>query len=63
MDERVELFAYLSVVCCKLLQTVWNHIRPDNMSGLIWIQTVDVLIFKKEFFEKVNFEKNKQTAK
>ena len=32
---------------------------PDEKSGLIWIQTVwhfDV-IFSKEFFEKVDFEK------
>ena len=29
-----------SVVCCKSLQTVWTQIRPDKMSGLIWIQTV-----------------------
>ena len=33
------------------------------MSVLIWIQTVDTLIvFLKEFFEKVNFEKNHQTT-
>ena len=29
-----------SVVCWYLLQTVWNQIRPDKTSGLIWIQTV-----------------------
>ena len=35
---------------------VWTQIRPDKMSGLIWIQT-DTLVFLKEFFEKVDFEK------
>ena len=34
------------------------------MSGLIWIQTVNTLIiFLKEFFEKVDLEKNQQTTK
>ena len=29
------------------------------MSGLIWIQTFDTLmVFMKEFFEKVDFEKS-----
>ena len=43
------------------MQTVWNQIRTDNMSGLIWIQTVFTLIvFPKEFIEKVGFEKKSQ---
>ena len=29
-----------SVVCWLPLQTVWTQIRPDKMSGLIWMQTV-----------------------
>ena len=29
-----------SVVCRLPLQTVWTQIRPDGMSGLIWIQAV-----------------------
>ena len=28
------------VICWWPLQTVWIRIRPDKMSGLIWIQTV-----------------------
>ena len=28
------------VFCWKRLQTVWIQIRPDMLSGLIWIQTV-----------------------
>ena len=54
-----------SVVCSKPLQTDWTQIRPDEMSGLIWIQSVDTRIeFLKEFFEKDNFEKkNQQTTK
>ena len=28
------------VICCWSLQTVWTQIRPDILSGLIWIQTV-----------------------
>ena len=30
---------YFSSCWFKPLQTVWIQIRPDNMSGLIWIQT------------------------
>ena len=34
------------------------------MSGLIWIHLFDTLmVFLKEFFEKVDFEKNQQTTK
>ena len=34
------------------------------MSGLIWIQSVwHSDMFLKEFFEKVDFEKNQQTTK
>ena len=42
---------------------VWAQIRTDRLSVLIWIQTFDTLIvFLKELFEKVNFEKSKQTT-
>ena len=46
------------VVCWWLLQTVWTQIRPDNMSGLIRIQTVwhsdgiPEIIFRKSWFWK-----------
>ena len=44
----------------KLCKLFWTQIRPDMMSGLIWIQTVlDCDVFLKEFFEKVDFEKKK----
>ena len=33
------------------------------MSGLIWIQTDTQMVFLKEFFNKVDFEKNQQTTK
>ena len=44
------------------MQTVWTQIRPDKMSGLIWIQTVlhskgiPERIYRKIF----DFEKNRQ---
>ena len=48
------------------MQTVWTQIRPDKMSGLIWIQLnlFDTqMVFLKEFFEKDDFEKNQQMTK
>ena len=33
-------------------ETVWTQIRPDRTSGLIWIQTFDILMFLKDFFDK-----------
>ena len=34
------------------------QIMPTKTSGLIWIQSVDTqMVFLKEIFEKVNFEK------
>ena len=32
------------VVCLYPLQTAWVQGKPDILSGLIWIQTVDTLI-------------------
>ena len=43
-----------SVVCCRPLQTVWTQIRPDKMSGLIWIQTTDTMMV----FPKVDLKKS-----
>ena len=59
------LWVNAGVVCWYLLHTVLTRIRPDKMSGLIWVQTVwhMLIIFLKEFFEKVNFEKNQQMTK
>ena len=39
---RLTLFPLVAtfVVCWWPLETVWTQIRPDKMSGLIWIQTV-----------------------
>ena len=46
------------------LQTVWTQIRPDKMSGLIWIQLFDTLmVFLKEFLKKIELENNQQTTK
>ena len=36
----ISLTLYLLVSSAIPLQTVWTQIRPDKMSGLIWIQTV-----------------------
>ena len=47
-------------VCWKLLQTLWTQIRPDKMSGLIWIKTVwhydriQKRSFRKSWFWKKN---------
>ena len=42
----------------NLYKQVCTQIRPDKMSGLIWIHTVlTLMIFLKEIFEKVDFEK------
>ena len=46
------------------MQTVWTKIRHDKTLGLIWPKLFDtLLVFLKEFFEKVDFEKNQQTTK
>ena len=54
-----KLFAFL----CHLLINfaVWTQIRPNKMSG----PNLDLncLVFLKELFEKVDFEKKKQTTK
>ena len=53
-----------SAVCWKCFQTVWTQIRPDKMSGLIWIQTVwqsDGI--PERFFLNINFDKSRQTTK
>ena len=53
-----------SVVCWKYLQTAWTQIRPDILSGLIWIQTLwrsDGI--PERIFRKVSFWKNQQTTK
>ena len=55
---------YLLVPSADILQTVWNQIRPDEMSGLIWIQIVWHSIgIPGRFLEKVDFEKVQQKTK
>ena len=55
-----------SVVCWYPLQTVWTQIRPDKMSDLIWIQTVEhsadisERIFLKVDFEKISWRQKKK---
>ena len=54
----------ISVVCSWPLQTDWTKIRPDKMSGLIWIQSVwhsDGI--PERIFRKVYFENNRQRTK
>ena len=47
--------------CRYPLQRVWTQIRPDNMSGLIWIQSFNTMIvFLNDFLEKGDFEKKKK---
>ena len=36
----LSLYAMIFVICWYPLQTVWTQIRDDEMSALIWIQTV-----------------------
>ena len=51
-------------VCCYFFQTVWTQIRPDKMSGLIWIQTVWHWWYSwKKFSKKLILKKNQQTTK
>ena len=38
------------------MQTVWTQIRPDILFGTL-------MVFLKEFFKKVDFEKIQQTTK
>ena len=39
------LTLYLPHQCCLLIRfAVWTQIRPNIMSGLIWIQTFDILM-------------------
>ena len=46
------------IVCSWSLKTVWTQIRPDKMSGLIWIQTVWHWWFSwKNFLKKLDFWK------
>ena len=49
----------------SLLITFANSLDPDQAektSGLIWIHNVDTLmVFLKEIFEKVRFEKKKKS--
>ena len=54
------IFFTEQILCDQLLfnslQTVWTQTRPDKMSGLVRVQTVDTLmVFLKYFFETVNF--------
>ena len=39
--------------------TVSSQIRPDKISGLMWIQNLfdNLMVFLEECFEKVKFEK------
>ena len=58
---------------CRLLttplQTVWTQIRPDKMSGLIWVQTVchsdgiPETILRKSSFLKKNHKTTKKHVK
>ena len=53
-----------SVVCWWSLQTDWTQIRPNKMSGLIWIRTVwhsDGI--PEGIFRKSWYKKNQQTTK
>ena len=59
-----------SVVCWSPQQTVWTQIRPDILSGLIWIQTVwhsdgvPERIFRRSWFwKKSSDDKKKNTCK
>ena len=46
------------VVCWRSLQTAWTQIRTDRTSGWSGSKLFDTMIvFLKEFFEKVNFQK------
>ena len=52
---------YLIVSPADTLQTVRTQIRPDKVSALICIQTIlHFVVFLKQFFEKVDFEKNRR---
>ena len=42
---------------------VWTQIRPDSISGLIWIQIVWHWWYFWKKISKVNFEKNQHTTK
>ena len=37
--------------------------QADVLSGLIWIQTDILIVYLKEIFRKVDFEKNQQMTK
>ena len=37
---HILLFGYWNFSIPSGCQTVWTQIRPDKMSGLIWVQTV-----------------------
>ena len=59
-----------SVVCWKLLQTVWTQIRPDKLSCLVWTQTVfdtdcipEIIFLKSWFWKKISRRQNKKHAK
>ena len=41
----------------QLLQTVWTQFRPDNMSGLIWIQTLTLCWYIHERIFKLIMKK------
>ena len=45
---------------CISFANIWTQIRPDILSDLIWIQTVDTLMV---ILSKIYFEKNLQTTK
>ena len=54
-----ELKHYLFISKCRLLITFANSLDPVQAP-----QTIDTLmVFLKEFFEKVDFDKNQQTTK
>ena len=48
-----------SVVFWRYLQTIWTQIRPDNLSGLIWIQTVWHWWYSWKSFSKKLISKKK----
>ena len=53
------------VICWQPFQTFWTQIRPNKMSGLIWIQAVwhSDICSSKNFMKKSDFEKTCRSKK
>ena len=56
-----------SVYWCRLMITLANSSDPDqarqNVRPDLDLNCTTLMVFLKEFFEKVDFEKNEQTTK